>query len=110
MLIPSIALGIGTYTYTAPELVPDETNAILADYGLVIELNAQGNPSSDSYFHATILLRDADNKVIDRQNVVVRWPDIPTARQEELRNLYDLTLQYAINQGLIPAGTSGDDL
>jgi len=109
-LVPAVALAIGTWTYTNPVTVPDADNAVIMRFGMVVMLNEAGNPSADSYYRAVINVRNEDNEVINSVTVIIPWASIPDARQSELRNLYDLTLQYAVNQGIIPAGTAGDDL
>jgi len=109
-LVPAVALAIGTWTYTNPVTVPDADNAVIMRFGMVVVLNEAGNPSADSFYRAVINVRNEDNEVINSVTVDIPWASVPGARQEELRNLYDLTLQYAVNQGIIPAGTATDDL
>jgi len=109
-LVPAVALAIGTWTYTNPVTVPDANNAVIMRFGVVVMLNDAGNPSADSFYRAVINIRNEDNEVINSVTVIIPWASIPEPRQEELRNLYDLTLQHAVNQGIVPAGTVGDDL
>lgn len=96
--------------YDAPVQQPAQTSARIVYFGMRVVYGTNGAATAASYWQYRVEILDAVGNVVDTRTNQIPWPDIPSARHDDLRTLYALCLQHAQTTGLIQAGTDSGDL